>query len=319
MMKKMLRDGFMMVLGSLALVLAACAGGSTLGTTEDGGTSGTSGTAGASGTAGTSGACTEFHPGEQNDVGIGGSAQSQVNAQGIADLAGATNTQVTDLTASCKKLAVAAGALSSDQTAADAVADALDKMKGWCALAASAVSAAKANAGGTLTLNRGASSCKLSVPTKGICQGRCSGTGTCDLAANPVKCRGGTLAGGYCEGGKLEGGCQVGAKCDASCDVTVAAGALCSAPTVATSVAGAANPSAALALQSALDANLPTIFALQMHFEEEADLAGVAGAVEVTDLEKPVCIFKVLHAAQAAIDAIEAGASASASVVAVVD
>ncbi len=324
----MVRTGLTLFVGSVVGMAAACSGGSTLGAADAGssgtsgtsGTSGSSGTSGTSGSSGTSGACSEFHPGGQNDPGIGGTAQSQVIAQSVADIAGASATQVTDLTAACKKLAVALAASSSDQTAADAQVDPLDKVKSWCALAVKSVGTTKADAGGTLDVARTAMPCKLAAATKATCQTRCASPATCDATANPLRCTGGSLSSGYCVGGKLEGGCAVDAKCDASCDVTVSAGALCDAPTVTSTVTGPANPSAAASLRSALDANLPAILALQAHLDEEAKVSAIVGGVAsgISDL-KPACIVKVASEAQAAIEAIQAGVTASANVVASVN
>ncbi|MDB5214169.1 MAG: Tryptophan synthase alpha chain [Myxococcaceae bacterium] len=305
-------------IGALVGLVAACSGGSSIAALDDAGPSGspdsgsTDSSADASNDPGASGFCTEFHVGGQSDPGIGGTAQSQVIAQSVADFAGAAATQVVELTAACKKLATALSAPANQQMAAEAQADPSEKMKAWCTVATMAVSSAKTSAG-SIAITRSTSSCKLSVATKGACQARCSPSGTCDLAANPVKCTGGTLAGGFCEGGKLEGGCAVDAKCDASCDLTVIATATCPAPTVATSVtpSGSAN---ATTLKSALDVALPTILSLQTHFDEEATVSSTAGGVAdgLSDL-KVSCIPKVITAADTAISQIAAGSSTGSS------
>jgi hypothetical protein len=319
---------FALILGSLGSMVAACSSGSSTNVGDagasgsSGGASGASGTGGgasgssggASGTSG-GGPCAEFRKGGQTDPAIGGSAESQVIVQSVADIAGAASAQLTELTAACKKLAVALGAPSSSQTAADAQVEASDRVKAWCSLAVSAVDSARAKAGGTLDLVAAPSVCKFAAATKGACQARCSGA-PCDLAAHPVRCTGGNLAGGFCEDGKLEGGCVVAVKCDASCDVTVIASAACNTPKVTVSISGAVDPAAGALAKSAIEANLPPILALDAHLTSEARIASTVSAVagEILDI-KVACIPAVVASAQVAVSEIYAGAGASLSVV----
>jgi hypothetical protein len=317
-----------LTVGIAALSLAAgCGGGSTLGTSDGGasGSSGSSGTSdgGSSGSSGTSGSsggqCTEFHIGGQNDPGIGGAATSQVAAQAVADYAGVAQTQVLGVTAACKSLAVALGASTANQTSADAGPTARDRASAWCTLATMGISTAKGKAGGSLTLQFTPSACRLDVAKKLACQARCAGTAMCDGVTNPVVCTGGTLAGGFCTGGKLEGGCMVDAKCDGNCDVSVVAAADCPLSTVTVNVMGAADPSTAATLKSTIEANLPLLSALSAHFKVEADVAPVVtgNADAVADI-KVACIPPVLSAAVGAVSDVEAGASASSSVLSAV-
>ena len=298
-------------LAAFLWMTAACAGGTQAGGdggVADGGSSGTSGT--------NSGTCTEFQAGGMIGPGIGRTALSEVAAQSIADIAGASAAQLVQLTAACKQLAVALGASSADQTAADADAVPRKKAKAWCSLSVYAISTTKATAGGTLTVNVVPPSCKLAVAAKASCQGRCSAS-PCDSAANPFRCTGGTLSGGFCGGGKLEGGCKVDAQCDGNCDVAVAAAAQCVPNPVTVTINGAASAGAATSLKSALETNLPTVLALKAHFETEIRIAAVVtgNADPVSDLKAP-CVPPVTEAASNASQDIVAGASASSGVAA---
>lgn len=303
----------------LVVASVACGTGST---TSGGALDGSSGSSGSSGGAGDGGggdggACAELHVGGMNDDGIGGSRQSQVAAQAVADIASASAAQISALTASCKALAVALGASTDDQTSADAPALARDKARGWCGVAIKAIGTTKAMAGGTLAFSLVPPVCKFSVDTKGACQARCSASGTCDVAANPFTCIGGNLSGGFCAGGKLGGGCSVDAKCDADCDVSVAAAAQCTSGPASAAVNGATDAAAAAKLKTAIEANLPDLVGLQAHFEAESRNNGALTAIaeSVSDL-KVACIPPVVTAAVNAADDVTTGASASADVVA---
>src|SRR4051812_28942578 len=87
------------VVGVLAFVGACSGGGSTSGVI-DGGAGDSSG-----GSSGGGGPCPALHLGGTNDASIGGGATSQVTAQAVSDLSGATDTQTTDVTAACKGIA----------------------------------------------------------------------------------------------------------------------------------------------------------------------------------------------------------------------
>jgi hypothetical protein len=300
------------VFGAFLFVGACTGGGSSSGYIEAGVEGSSDGSSG--GTGGDGGACPAFHPGGTNDPSIGGSATSQVAAQAAADLSGAADVQTSDVTAACKGIATTLGASASDQSAADANSDPLRKEQAWCALAVSAIGTAKATLAATISVTASTSPCRESVATKGACQGRCSG-GTCDTAANPMTCTGGSLSGGYCVGGKLEGGCHVDAKCDSSCDTSVAAAADCAAPTVTIAVSGASDPAAAAKLKTALEAGLPAIFANKNKCELEGTVSSTfsVNVSAASDLDVP-CIPVVIRTAGHAIDAVTICAKATADV-----
>ena len=140
------------------------------------------------------GPCTEFVVGTPVDPAIGGSAASQVGVQAIDDYATSAAAAASTATASCKKIAQDLGVTPAQGAAADANADPTAKANAWCTLAATSLGAAKAKAGGSLTVSARPSVCRLSVPAKATCQGSCAGNGTkCDVLANPPVCTGGNL------------------------------------------------------------------------------------------------------------------------------
>lgn len=284
-------------------------GASSSGSTSSGGSS-----SGASSSGGTT-TCTEVIIGGTIDPAIGGSTGSQVIAQGVLDFAGAASSRVGDLTTACKNIAVALDAPPGEQTSADGQTDPRSKLDAWCKLAVARIGAVKADAGGTISVTFSPPVCKLSVPEKATCQGRCAGTGPCDTTAYPMKCSGGTLTNGTCEGGKLEGGCQVEAKCDAACDATVAAKASCPSPSVAVTASGASNATAAADLEAALEADLPQVLALKEHCETEADIAAsFSGTVSSVSDIKPACIPPLVAATSNAVKDVQTCLSSAAAV-----
>jgi hypothetical protein len=292
--------------------VACTGGGGAIG--GNGGSSGASSSGGSSsgGSSGgsSSGApatCTEFVFGQPLDPAIGGAVESRVTVQSVLDYSSAAVKQVSDLTVACKDLAVTLGASVADQSAADANTEPREKLDAWCKLAVVAIGTTKASAGGTLTVTSQPPVCRLPVSIKAECQGRCAGTGPCDVDANPMVCTGGELANGFCEGGKLEGGCKVEAKCDASCDATVAAKASCPQPTVSVAAQGASDEAAAATLEAALESELPAILALREQCKVEADVAAaLAGNVSaVTDI-KAACIPAVVRSVTGAVQDVQA-------------
>src|SRR5690606_39576005 len=61
--------------------------------------------------------CNEFKVGATINADIGGSAQSQVAAQAVADFAGIASAAVDDVTAACRSMAQDLGAAKADQDA----------------------------------------------------------------------------------------------------------------------------------------------------------------------------------------------------------
>ena len=137
--------------------------------------------------------CTEVKVGATIDASIGGSVQSQVAVQAVADVAGIASAAVDDLTTACRSIAQDLEATKADQDAAESKADRRAKMEAWCSLAVTAVGAAKASAGGSLTLDAAPPKCEASVSANANCQAKCSVDGKCDAKLNPPKCTGGSL------------------------------------------------------------------------------------------------------------------------------
>lgn len=189
--------------------------------------------------------CTEFVAGGTISAEIGGSAQSQVIVQAVADFAGIANASITDLASSCRSIAedldVDAAKRSAVETAAQAASpdDAQKiRMERYCQLAIEAITSVKAAAGVKVTLSAQPPKCELSASAKATCQAKCDVSGKCDAQAS-LKCEGGRLevscdaacepevAGGSvgCEGscaGSCEGSCaaQGGVACEGKCEGT---------------------------------------------------------------------------------------------------
>lgn len=190
--------------------------------------------------------CDEFKVGATVDVKIGGSAQSQVAAQAVADFAGIASASVDDLTTACRGIATDLDAADADKTAADGNADKNAKMKAWCSLAVKQIGAIKATAGGSIKLTVQPPKCEASVSAKANCQAKCDVSGKCDIKANPPTCTGGKLeisckgactasgsaevsCTGSCTGGctgscTAEGGVDCQGKCDGTCEAGGSAG-----------------------------------------------------------------------------------------------
>jgi len=191
--------------------------------------------------------CTEFAVGGTVDANIGGSAQSKIAVQAIADIGGVASAAVADITAACQGIAQDLSADPAKQTDADSKTDSNDRMQAWCNLAAAQIDATlSASAGATLKVDVVPAQCSASLSASADCQGSCDVNAKCDLKATPPKCDGGTLeidckgscsamAGASidCTGsctGKCSGSCTamggVAVDCTGKCDGTCAAGGM---------------------------------------------------------------------------------------------
>lgn len=159
--------------------------------------------------------CDEFAVGADIDLEIGGSAESKVAVQAVADFAGIASAAIDDLTTACRSMAQDLDAPKADQEKAEQTTDRRGKMEAWCKLAVSAIGTVKGELNGTLTVHAEAPKCQASVSAKANCQAQCSGSASCDIKANPPKCTGGKLeisCSGSCE---AEAGASV--SCEGSC------------------------------------------------------------------------------------------------------
>ena len=186
--------------------------------------------------------CTEFKAGGTITADIGGSAQSVVAVQAVADFAAIASASVDDITGACRNIAQDLDAPKADCDAAEAKTDKKEKLNAWCGLAVKAIGTLKATAGGTLAVDVEPPKCEASISAKAHCQAQCSGSASCDLKANPPTCTGGSLevackgeckakgsAALNCEGkctGSCSGSCTAmgGVDCAGKCDGTCAAG-----------------------------------------------------------------------------------------------
>ena len=83
--------------------------------------------------------CSEFKVGGTITADIGGSAQSQVAVQAIADFSGIATAMIDDLGTACKGIAQDLDAPKADQAAAEAITDKRDRMNKWCTVAVAAI------------------------------------------------------------------------------------------------------------------------------------------------------------------------------------
>lgn len=178
---------------------------------------GTAGVAGCSSDGGSNPlCCNEFKVGATINADIGGSAQSQVAAQAVADFAGIASASIDDITTACRSMAQDLDAPKDGQDKAAAAGDRRAVMKAWCDLAVSAIGTVKAQAGGTLKVVFVPPVCEASISAKANCQAKCSVDGKCDIKANPPKCTGGKLQ-ISCKGG-CTGSAGASVSCQGSCD-----------------------------------------------------------------------------------------------------
>jgi hypothetical protein len=182
--------------------------------------------------------CNEFKVGGTITADIGGSAESQVAAQAVADVSAIAASAVEDLTTACRGIAQDLDADKAKQDAASAETDANKRMNAWCSLAADTIGSVKASASVQLTVVAKPPVCEASISAKADCQAKCSGSAKCDIKANPPTCTGGKLevackgectakAGAtlHCEGSctaECKGSCtaQGGVKCAGKCEGT---------------------------------------------------------------------------------------------------
>ncbi len=135
--------------------------------------------------------CTEFAVGGTVDVKIGGSAQSQIAVQAIADIGGVAAAAVADVTAACQGIATDLGADTAKATDADSKTDANDRMNAWCALASAQIDATlMASASAKLVVDITPAQCSASLTATADCQGSCDVNAKCNIKATPPVCEG---------------------------------------------------------------------------------------------------------------------------------
>jgi len=190
--------------------------------------------------------CDEFKAGATISADIGGSVQSQVAVQAVADFSGIASAALADITAACKGIAGDLDAPPATLAAAEAEPDAQKRMNAYCSAAVSAIGTVKGKAGGTLSVVFVPPACEASISAKANCQAKCDVSGKCDIKANPPTCTGGKLevackggctasasaevsCTGSCTGGctgacTAEGGVQCAGKCEGTCEGNTAEG-----------------------------------------------------------------------------------------------
>lgn len=178
--------------------------------------------------------CNEFEVGGTVKADIGGSAQSKIAVQAIADIGGVAAAAVEEVTGACRGIATDLGADAAAATAAEGQTDGNDRMNAWCNLAVGQIDATlKASAGATLKVDVVPAQCSASLSATADCQASCDVNAKCDIKATPPKCDGGTLE-VDCKGGctaeagaslTCTGSCKVG--CSGSCTGSATAAVDC--------------------------------------------------------------------------------------------
>lgn len=150
---------------------------------------------------------------DASDFQVGGTVHPDIGSepevqavQAVADVAGAAAAGVEALTATCRAIAEELDGPRDELERAAALDDIrflfggkqarwdkAARMTATCEVAAKAITAFRARAGGTLSVVIEPPQCTQSVSAGAACQGRCAGSMGCDVAANPVTCEGGRL------------------------------------------------------------------------------------------------------------------------------
>ena len=133
--------------------------------------------------------------------------------QAVADFSGVASGMVTDLTGSCKALAIDLGA-EDDGTAPSDPAAAVEF---WCNLAVGQINTTvKAN--GSITIKAQPPACTVDFKAQASCEGSCQVDASCDPGTVEARCTGGELN-VKCEGG-CSGSCKGSANLAVSCEGT---------------------------------------------------------------------------------------------------
>lgn len=167
--------------------------------------------------------CTEFEPGAAVDVNIGGSVESQLAVQALADFSGTASGMIDDLSNACLSIATDLDASSEAIATADATEDKAERMQALCSLAVSAIGTVKGSA--SIEVAVVPPQCSVSVSAKLGCEANCNVDASCDVKATPPTCEGGSLT-VACKGGcTAEAGASVSCtgtctgSCEGSCTV----------------------------------------------------------------------------------------------------
>jgi hypothetical protein len=135
--------------------------------------------------------------------------------QASADFAGVATAMVSDVTASCKAMAVDLGA-SADQ---DAPADPAAAVDFWCT---QAVGQIQASATGSIAIRVQPPQCSVNFSAQAKCEGGCDVSGGCDPGSIEARCEGGELS-VKCDAecsGSCSGSANLAVTCSGSCEGT---------------------------------------------------------------------------------------------------
>lgn len=149
--------------------------------------------------------CSEFTPGADLaavEWGLDGQAELNYGAfmQAVSDFTGAAGGMISDVTNSCRAIAVDLGAAEGEVTETQPDA----RARAWCDLAIARIG----DAGANLSIRFQPPSCTVDVSAQANCEARCSANVECKLTPAEIIAR--------CDPGKLSGRCT--AQCEGSCE-----------------------------------------------------------------------------------------------------
>lgn len=162
--------------------------------------------------------CSDFDVGaDLSGVDFEADAKFAAWIQAVADFSGVANAVVTDVTASCKALALDLGATESDDapTAPDAA------VEYWCNLAVGQINA-QITAHGAISIKVQPPACSVDFKAQASCEGGCQVDASCDPGSVEVRCEPGELS-VKCEGGctgTCRGSANLAVSCEGACEGT---------------------------------------------------------------------------------------------------
>ncbi|MCA9623064.1 MAG: hypothetical protein KC731_28795 [Myxococcales bacterium] len=162
--------------------------------------------------------CSDFDVGADLS-GVDFEADVTFNAwiQAVADFSGVASAMVSDVSASCKAMAID---ISGDDTlVANEPSDPTEQVAYWCTQAKGAISAA---ANGAISITVQPPRCSASFSAQAKCEGSCDVSGGCDPGSVEARCTGGELS-VKCEGqcsGSCQGSANLAVECSGACEGT---------------------------------------------------------------------------------------------------
>lgn len=225
----------------------------------------------------TGGPCTEFTEGGFVDPLIGGSLESQIIVQSVADYAGRIVSAEAEVTSICNTIAQDLDARADQRAAADAKPDSQAKLDAWCKLATAQLAEWRAKVGGSRTVDAPAATCtKPNVAAN--CNSKCTG--------RPRE-----------------------AECNKACAITAAANVACSTGGgVKVSIVGAASAADAAKVKGVIEANGGELLLQKAVLDGLMMVASDVSSTKYDDV-KDACIAKASASRSRALGSVASASS----------